>query len=58
MLRTSSAGYTTASQACINIGGVLVMFKDIDEQLLVERYFRRTRWAGRAVYSAGALGGS
>jgi hypothetical protein len=61
MLRTSSAGYISASQACINIGGALVMYKDLDEQLLVERYFSRTRWVcwgGWAAHSAGGGAGA
>ena len=43
MLRTSAAGYVFASQACLDVGGNLVLYKSFDEQLLVERYFSRTR---------------
>jgi hypothetical protein len=44
MLRTSALGYVGASQACINAGGNLVLYKSFDEQLLVERYLGRTKW--------------
>ena len=43
MLRTAAAGYVLASQTCLDIGGSLVLYKSFDEQLLVERYFGRTR---------------
>lgn len=43
LLRTTSASFLSANQYCTNVGGSLVMPKSMDEQMLMERYFGRTR---------------
>ena len=44
LLRTTSATFLSANQYCLNAGGSLAMPKTLDEQLMIERYFGRTRW--------------
>ncbi len=56
LLRTTSATFLTANQMCLNAGGSLAMPKSLDEQLMIERYFGRTRWvAGSASRLAHSL---
>jgi hypothetical protein len=57
LLLTRAVSWFSASQSCSNVGGNLVLYKSHDEQLLVERYFGRTKWVSSFGWGGVGLAG-